>query len=137
MTPVGAGHERRWTTTDAALGGGTFGSGGLYACWALARRLVRQVTRQPCSTAARVCGEHRGRMETRSVGGGAVGFSLRALATAQGADESSREPLLRSTVALSGSGGDATPSRAIGCYENKVLWYLLTVLTYQSHVTTL
>ena len=23
------------------------------------------------------------------------------------------------------------------CYENKVLWYLLTVLTYQSHVTSL
>jgi hypothetical protein len=23
------------------------------------------------------------------------------------------------------------------CYDNKVLWYLITVLTYQSHVTTL
>ncbi len=23
------------------------------------------------------------------------------------------------------------------CYENRVLWYLLTVLTYQSHVTSL
>ena len=23
------------------------------------------------------------------------------------------------------------------CYENKVLWYLLTVLDYQSHVTSL
>jgi hypothetical protein len=22
------------------------------------------------------------------------------------------------------------------CYENRVLWYLLTVLTYQSHVTS-
>jgi hypothetical protein len=74
--PVEAGHEQQWTTTDAAPGGGTFGSEGLYACWALARRLVRQVTRQPWSTAAQVCGEHRRRMETQSVGGGAVGFRL-------------------------------------------------------------
>ena len=27
--PVGAGHELRWATTDTALGGGTFGSGGV------------------------------------------------------------------------------------------------------------
>ena len=27
--------------------------------------------------------------------------------------------------------------RRIICYENSVLWYLLTVLTYQSHVTSL
>ena len=28
-------------------------------------------------------------------------------------------------------------SQRMGCYENRVLWYLLTVLTYQSHVTSL
>ena len=28
-------------------------------------------------------------------------------------------------------------ARPVTCYENKVLWYLLTVLTYQSHVTSL
>jgi hypothetical protein len=34
---------------------------------------------------------------------------------------------------------DQTTSSSVSltCYENRVLWYLLTVLTYQSHVTSL
>ena len=33
--------------------------------------------------------------------------------------------------------GDGNGAMGSGCYENRVLWYLLTVLTYQSHVTSL
>ncbi len=35
---------------------------------------------------------------------------------------------------ITGRGGGRTTTT---CYENRVLWYLLTVLTYQSHVTSL
>ena len=37
------------------------------------------------------------------------------------------------------SGGDDGNAvvEAAACYKIRVLWYLLTVLTYQSHVTTL
>jgi len=37
----------------------------------------------------------------------------------------------------SGSSRVAAAAAAVACYENRVLWYLLTVLTYQSHVTSL
>jgi hypothetical protein len=37
------------------------------------------------------------------------------------------------------SGGDDGNAvvEAVACYKIRLLWYLLTVLTYQSHVTTL
>ena len=99
VTPVGA----------AAPGGGTFGSGGV--CTLGAGAATGVAGDSPAEVYRGTSLWEASQMETRSVGGGSVGWRLRALATARGADKSSCEPPLRSTVALSGSGGDAMPSR--------------------------
>jgi hypothetical protein len=55
----------------------------------------------------------------------------------QEVEDREAEPCVTTTTVGGIAVGTTSSTTTTVCYENRVLWYLLTVLTYQSHFTSL